>query len=208
MNKNVEIESLVLMNVKTIFLYVHVKNFVILYFVVFLFDNKLHNKTIRIENNLVTQFNIKSITIQENPTYREVESTMEKLNVSASPKYLYHGQSIHRLAHEYYEIIYNKDYTSQMTPQVLKLFVSKFCKNAGFNVTLKNEKPTHCFDFNKLYAFVLSTCNDDKYGWSQFMPIDETKPFDGEITTGSYYIETDNCFPLHCNGCYSDSVIN
>jgi hypothetical protein len=89
-------------------------------FCCFLFDNKLHNKNIRIENNLVTQFNIKSITIQENPTYREVESTIEKLNVTASPKYLYHGQSIHRLAQKYYGINYNKDYTSQMTPQVFK----------------------------------------------------------------------------------------
>ena len=75
----------------------------------FLCTNQLHNKNVRTENNIVTQFNIKHITIQEKPTYREVVSTIEKLNVTASPKYLYHGQSIHRLAHEYYERDYNKD---------------------------------------------------------------------------------------------------
>jgi hypothetical protein len=95
-----------------------------------------------------------------------------------------------------------------MTPQVSELFDSKFCKNTGFNITLKNEEATHAYDFNKLYAFVLSTCNNDEYGWAQFTPTDETKPFDGTITTGSYYIETDNCFPLHGNGFYSDAVIN
>ena len=34
------------------------------------------------------------------------------------PEYSHHGQSIHRLAHEYYERNYNTDYTSQMTPQI------------------------------------------------------------------------------------------
>jgi hypothetical protein len=177
-------------------------------FCYYLFNNKLHNKNIRVENNFVTQFNIKGITIQENETYKEVESTIERLNITAFPKYLYHGQSIHRLANEYYEMNYNKDYTSQMTPQILELFNSDLCKNTGFNITLKNKEPTHCYDFNKLYAFVLSTCNNDEYGWSQFSPTDETKPFDGTISTGSYYIETDNCFPLRGNGFYSDSVVN
>ena len=45
------------------------------------------------------------------------------------PTYLYDGQSIHRLAHEYYENNYNKYYTSQMTPQISEVFDSDFCKN-------------------------------------------------------------------------------
>ena len=93
--------------------------------------NKLHNKNVRTENNTIVQFNIKNITIQENTTYKDVASTIEKLNVMESPAYLYHGQSIHRLAHEYYEQNYNKDYTSNMTPQVSELFDSKYCKTQG-----------------------------------------------------------------------------
>ena len=61
------------------------------------------------------------MTFQENPTYKDVSSTIDKLNLMLTyqePKYFYHGQSIHRLAHEYYERNYNKDYTSQMTPQI------------------------------------------------------------------------------------------
>jgi hypothetical protein len=97
---------------------------------------------------------------------------------------------------------------SRMTPQVSELFDSKYCKNTGFNITLKDEEATHAYDFNKLYAFVLSTCGDDEYGWSQYTPTDEIQPFDGTIATGSYYIETDNCFPLRGNGFYADAVAN
>ena len=172
---------------------------------------ELHNSNIRVEDNKIVQFNIRGMTFQENPTYKDVSSTIDKLNLTLTyqePKYFYHGQSIHRLAHEYYERNYNKDYTSQMTPQISEVFDSKFCKNTGFNITLKNEEATHAYDFNKLYAYVLSTCNNDQYGWSQYTPTDEIQPFDGVITTGSYYIETNNCFPLHGNGFYSDAVIN
>ena len=95
-----------------------------------------------------------------------------------------------------------------MTPQISEVFDSDFCKNTWFNITLKNEEATHAYDFNKLYAYVLSTCNNDEYGWSQYAETDEIQRFDGVITTGSYYIETNNCFPLHGNCFYSDSVIN
>ena len=51
---------------------------------------------------------------------------------------------------------------------------------------------------------------DDSYGWSQYTPTDEIQPFDGVITTGSYYIETDKTltFPLRGNGVYCDAVVN
>ena len=46
-----------------------------------LWAGKLHNKNIRTENNKIAQFNINDITIQENPTYFEVSSTIDKLNL-------------------------------------------------------------------------------------------------------------------------------
>ena len=57
---------------------------------------------------------------------------------------------------------------------------------------------------------MLSTCNNDQYGWSQYEPTDEIQPFDGVITTGSYNIETDKTltFPLRGNGVYCDVVVN
>ena len=90
---------------------------------------QLHNSNVCVQYNELAQFNISGMTFQENPTYRDVSSTIDKLNLMLTyqePKQLYHGQPIHRLAHEYYERNYNKDYTSQMT--------SKFQKSLTVNV--------------------------------------------------------------------------
>ena len=79
---------------------------------------ELHNSNIRVEDNKIVQFNIRGMTFQENPTYKDVSSTIDKLNLLLTyqePKYFYHGQSIHRLAHEYYERQYNKDYVTNDT---------------------------------------------------------------------------------------------
>ena len=54
---------------------------------------------------------------------------------------------------------------------------------------------------------MLSTCNNDKHGWPQFTATDEIQEFDGTITAGSYYVETQNCFPAHGHGFYSDTFI-
>ena len=66
--------------------------------------------------------------IQENKDYREGASTIETLNkdiVADDEKYIYHGKSIHRLAFEYYDRNYNKEYKSEMSPQVATIFDGK-----------------------------------------------------------------------------------
>ena len=53
------------------------------------------------ESSRVYQFNIGNVTIQENKDYTAVAETMDILNSELDPnaeKYIYHGQSIHRLA--------------------------------------------------------------------------------------------------------------
>ena len=67
---------------------------------------KLYNSNVRTDDNKIVQFNIGDITIQENPTFKDVCLTIDKLNLMLThqeSKYFYHGQSIHRLAYEYYE---------------------------------------------------------------------------------------------------------
>ena len=91
------------------------------------------------------------MTIQENINYREVVSTIERLNstiTSDAERYIYHGQPIHRLAHEYYERNYNKDFKSQLSPQVADIFNDYSSKNTAFNITLKEVQATHAYDFN------------------------------------------------------------
>ena len=93
--------------------------------------NLLYNKNVRTDNARIIQFDINNITIQENTDYREVASTIETLNKNINPednKYIYHGQTIHRLAHEYYERNFNKDYVSEMSPQVSNIFNDKLAK--------------------------------------------------------------------------------
>ena len=43
------------------------------------------------------------------------------------------------------------------------------------------------------YTNILNTCG--MVGWSIFQQTDEVKPFDGNITTGLCYVETNNWFP-------------
>ena len=64
--------------------------------------NLLYNKNVRTDNAKIIQFDINNMTIQENTDYREVASTIETLNqdiILDKDKYIYHGQTIHRLAH-------------------------------------------------------------------------------------------------------------
>ncbi len=69
--------------------------------------NQLHNSNVRNDNTRITQFDIiqYKLTIQENVSYNDVNSTIQTLNSQISNTYIYNGQTIHRLAHEYYEKI-------------------------------------------------------------------------------------------------------
>ena len=178
-------------------------------FYLLLKKNLLYNKNVRTDNARIIQFDINNITIQENTDYREVVSTIETLNKNISiedDKYIYHGQTIHRLAHEYYERNFSKNYISEMSPQVSNVFNDKLAKNTAFNITLKDIQATTAYDFNKLYASILRFCGD-KFGWCYYLPIDSIEPYDQNIKTGFYYIETDNVMPCHGNGWYADIFV-
>jgi len=169
-------------------------------------SNKLFNKNVRTDHSRIIQFDIGNMTIQENTGYIAVASTIQKLNSNTTEEYIYHGQSIHRLAHEYYERNHNKNYKSQLSPQVANVFNDKLSKNTAFNITLKETQATHAYDFNKLYASILRCCGDD-FGWCQYMPTDFIQPFDGQITTGFYHVITTRSFPFRGNGWYADVFV-
>ena len=85
----------------------------------------LYNHTVRTDNRRIIQFDINNMTIQANTYYKEVASTIETLNkdiVLGEDTYTYHGQSIHRLAFEYYERNYSKEYKSELSPQIADIF--------------------------------------------------------------------------------------
>jgi hypothetical protein len=177
--------------------------------------NQLHHKNVRNDNTRSTQFDINTMTIQENTSYYDVASTIQTLNThagepvggnSVATPYVYNGQTIHRLAHEYYEGNHNNDYKSEMSPQIAYIFNDPLSRNTAFNVTLHDTQATDAYDFNKLYSSILKQLND-KFGWAQFQPNDYVERFDGVISTGFYLINCKNYLPLRGNGWYSDSVI-
>ena len=123
------------------------------------------------------------MTIQENTDYKEVVSTIDILNkdiVSDKDTYFYHGQSIHILAFEYYERNYNKEYKSELSPQVADIFNDKSSKNTAFNITLKDVQAPDAYDFNKLYSSILKLCGDN-FGWCSYLPTDCIEPYDEDI---------------------------
>ncbi len=106
--------------------------------------NQLHNSNVRNDNTRITQFDIiqYKVTIQENASYNDVNATIQTLNSQISNTYIYHGQTIHRLAHEYYETNYNNDYKSEMSPQIADIFDDKSAHNTAFNITLQDTQAT------------------------------------------------------------------
>ena len=171
--------------------------------------NKLFNTNVHTDHTRIIQFDIGHMTIQEHVNYREVASTIERLHstmTSEADRYVYHGQSIHKLAQEYYERNHNTDFNPQLSPQVADIFNGRSSKNTAFNITLKEVQATLAYDFNKLYASILQCCGDN-FGWCQYMPTDCVQQFDGSITTGFYYVATTRCFPFRGNGWYADVVV-
>jgi len=73
-------------------------------------------------------------------------------------------------------------------------------------VEFYNNDATVSYDKNKCYANILK--NGDKFGWAKLMATDEVQLYDGKaITTGLYYIVTNNDLPFHGNDFYIDNVV-
>ena len=154
----------------------------------------IHNGFVKVDsnNNRIVGFKMGHILLEENPSYHTVKYTMETLNINIgndSLKYNYTGQSIHRLAYQYYTNNYDKNIISHCSPQVYDILTDKdninspfyefYCK-VGYN------KGTVAYDINKQYTNILMNC--DMHGWSIFSTTDEVKPVAGNITTGIYYV--------------------
>ena len=92
---------------------------------------------------------------------------------------------------------------SSMSPHFFEIFERKLSMNSAFN-ELYNKRIDIAIDKNKLYAYILTNC--DEFGWSRFTPLDEVQHFDGTIEIGIFYVETRHGFPLRGNGWYFDSV--
>ena len=79
------------------------------------------------------------------------------------------------------------------------------CKNAPPTEFYRTDADV-AFDKNKCYANILKW--GDKFGWGKLTAIDEIQPYDGQpISTGLYYVVTDNDMPFQGNGFYTDNIV-
>ena len=97
---------------------------------------------------------------------------------------------------------------SSLNIELQKLMNSKFFRKSHFSQTfVETDEDELLFgaDMNKCRRNIMMF-----YGecFCEFTVLDNVEPFDGEITPGFYYIESDNTFPLTGNGFYSKPMVD
>jgi hypothetical protein len=166
----------------------------------------VHNNKIKMsEKEGVVRFKYNNKMIIYNPDYHHVIKTLERLDDS----YIFKNQRIHTLAREYCDKEFGGIPQSTMNKRGDDVFHSEFIRNAAFNGWIKaptSANNLHAFDYNKHYTSCFMGLGL-KFGWPIYNVFDEVKPFDGEIKTGFYYIETTNYLPFRGNGWYDADLV-
>ena len=137
--------------------------------------------------------------------------TIENLNNKSDKdkiKYEFKNQRMSKLAMEYLDNKFGSIPLSTMNKSGDFIFHSEFIRNCQFNgwISAPKKEKLNAYDYNKHYTSCFIG-QDVKFGWPIYTVFDEVKPFEGDITTGFYYIETDNFFPLKGNGFYDADLI-
>ena len=86
-------------------------------------------------NNKIISFQMGCITLEENTNYEDIRYTIDELNLKIEDnnlKYNYTGQSIHRLAYQYFTNNYDKNILSHCSPQLYDILVDKSSINSPF----------------------------------------------------------------------------
>jgi hypothetical protein len=90
-----------------------------------------------------------------------------------------------------------------------KIFHSEFIRNCQFNGWLSKPKTDnlHSYDYNKHYTSCLMGQNI-KFGWAIYTVFDEVKSYSGKMSTGFFFVETENVFPFRGNGWYDADLVD
>ena len=76
-----------------------------------------------------------NIYIEENEKYEDIKMIISTLNKSIEKdinKYIYNGQRHHNLAYEYDTNNFDKNISSNCSPQLYEILTSKACMNSPF----------------------------------------------------------------------------
>ncbi len=174
---------------------------------------EVYNKLIKLnETDGIVRFQYKNKnTIIYNADYHHVIKSIDNLNkVFGKNKYTFNNQKLNTLAVDVLNAHYGGINSSTMNKLGNEIFHSEFIKNTQFNGWFS--KPNNidnikAYDYNKHYTSCLMGQNL-KFGWPVYNIFDEVKPFDGEIKTGFYFVETKNFFPFKGNGWYDADLVD
>ena len=159
----------------------------------FVQQGDVYNSGIRVSNNKITRFQINNLVIEENPDYHFIKATIDNLNGNNSiieydndlqclcmkpvekpqdskDKFWYHEQTLHALAVEYFNMYFDNNIYSILTPEVMEIL--EYCKKAPPTEFYRTDANI-AFDMNKCYAHILK--HGDEFGWGKFMAKDEVK---------------------------------
>jgi hypothetical protein len=144
-------------------------------------------------------------TIIYNPDYYDVQATLKNLDAT---KYAFNNQRINTLAKEVLDKEFGGLPESAMNQQGDDVFHSDFIRNCQFNGWISEPKSDnlYSYDYNKHYTSCLRG-DGLKFGFPIYNVFDEVMPFDGQLKTGFYFVETKNFFPLRGNGWYDADLI-
>lgn len=113
------------------------------------------------------------------------------------------------------EYIKQDTYMSNFNIQANKVIQSNHFRKVAFTemVISKDDKYFYKNDMDyKAYSIDINKCRknllvNSNYDFCKYSVLDNITYFDGNVTDGFYYIETDNTFPLRKNGFYSKPMV-
>ena len=110
------------------------------------------------------------------------------------------------------EYVQGDQITSAFNMQSYDVLNSDFFRKCAFTQRLGEEhfddypiENLHSKDMNKCRRNILINYKND---FPRYSVLDEIEDFDGILTTGFYYIESENVFPLRKNGFYSKPMVD
>ena len=172
---------------------------------------EVYNKLVKLnETDGIVRFQYKNKnTIIYNADYHHVMKSIDNLNkVYGENKFSFNNQKLNTLAMDLLNGHFGGIASSTMYKLGNEIFHSDFVRNAQFNGWFSKPKTDNlsAYDYNKHYTSCLMG-QKIKFGFPIYNIFDEVKPFDGEIKTGFYFIETKNFFPFKGNGWYDADLV-
>ena len=153
--------------------------------------------------------NNETIKLEKDKTYKEIFSYDDIKKICDKNKIPYTNQGMNYIITKLLKVDNLNKYQSSCNILTKKLFNHVSFKTYAFIEKVSDQIPL----FNNVYKLDMCKCRRNnvyynKINYPKFSVMDKPEIFTGDITTGFYYVISDNYFPLRGNGWYSYPMIN